>query len=465
LSGKRIRNTIVAGAAALALGAGMFAGLGPVVSTASSHREAPLTSADPQIDITDLYAFVSPDKPNTVTFVSSWIPFEEPAGGPNFYLWAENTNYDIRIDNDGDARADVIYTWRFDTHYRNPDSFIYNNGPVTSLNDESLLIYQTYDLYRSRGSRVQQLLNDAPVAPSNVGAASMPGYNDDLHDAAVEPVANGNVHSWVGQSDDPFFLDLRVFDLLYGANLSEAGDNTLDGFNVNTFAIQVPKSHLRGPNDSVIGVWSTAQRPSMRVQGADGSQTFSGRNVQVSRLGMPLVNEVVVPVGAKDYFNASKPKNDAQFLGKVQDPELPHLVNAVYPAAFPNIPDSDPGTPGIQRADLIQVFLTGIAGLNQPANVQPSEMLRLNMAIPPCTSTCSSLGVVGGDLAGFPNGRRLSDDIVDVALRVTMGALLPGHDAAADTLGDGVGANDLPFNAQFPYVAYPNAGSDATPHS
>jgi hypothetical protein len=465
LSRKRIRNTIVAGAAALALGAGMFAGLGPVVSTASSHREAPLTSADPQIDITDLYAFVSPDKPDTVTLVSSWIPFEEPAGGPNFYLWSENTNYDIRIDNDGDATADVIYTWKFKTHYRNPDSFIYNNGPVTSLNDQNLLIYQTYDLFRSRGSRVTQLLNDALVAPSNVGAGSMPAYNDDLFDAAVEPVGTGRIRSWVGQSDDPFFLDLRVFDLLYGGNFSEAGDDTLDGFNVNTFAIQVPKSHLRGSNDDVIGVWSTAQRPSMRVQGADGSQTFSGKNVQVSRLGMPLVNEVVVPVGAKDYFNASRPKNDAQFLAKVQDPELPRLVNAVYPGAFPNIPDSHAGTPGIQRADLIQVFLTGIPGLNQPTNVQPSEMLRLNMAIAPCSSACSNLGVIGGDLAGFPNGRRLDDDIVDVALRVTMGVLLPGHDAAADTLGDGVGANDLPFNTEFPYVAYPSAGSDAAPHS
>jgi hypothetical protein len=465
LSRKRIRNTIVAGAATLALGAGMFAGLGPVVSTASSHREAPLTSADPQIDITDLYAFVSPDKPGTVSFVSSWIPFEEPAGGPNFYLWAENTNYDIRIDNDGDASADIIYTWKFKTHYRNPDSFIYNNGPVTALDDENLLIYQTYDLFRSRGSQVTQLLNDSLVAPSNVGAASMPSYNDDLFDAAVEGVGSTRTRSWVGQSDDPFFLDLRVFDLLYGANFSEAGDDTLDGFNVNTFAIQVPKSQLRGPHDQVIGVWSTAQRPSMRVQGADGSQTFSGKNVQVSRLGMPLVNEVVVPVGAKDYFNASKPKNDAQFLGKVQDPELPRLVNAVYPSAFPNIPDSDAGTPGIQRADLIQVFLTGIPGLNQPTNVQPSEMLRLNMAIAPCSSACSTLGVIGGDLAGFPNGRRLDDDIVDVALRVTMGVLLPGHDAAADTLGDGVGANDLPFNAEFPYVAYPSSGSDVAPHS
>jgi Domain of unknown function (DUF4331) len=465
LSRTRIRNTIVAGVATLALGAGMFVGLGPVASTASSHREAPLTSADPQIDNTDVYAFVSPDKPNTVSFVSSWIPFEEPAGGPNFYLWAEHTNYDIKISNDRDARAEITYRWNFTTHYRDPDSFIYNNGPVTSLNDENLLIRQTYDLTRIKNGHSKLILNNARVAPSKVGAASMPNYNANLFDAAVRATtAYPKTKSWVGQSDDPFFLDLRVFDLLYGADLSEAGDDTLDGFNVNTFALQVPKSQLRGPKDGVIGVWSTASRPSMRVQANDGSQTFSGKDVQVSRLGMPLVNEVVVPVGAKDYFNASKPSADEQFLGKVQDPELPHLVNAVYPGAFPTIPDSDPGTAGIQRADLIQVFLTGIPTLNKPTGVEPAEMLRLNMDIPPCTASCSTLGVIGGDLAGFPNGRRLDDDVIDVALRVTMGVLLPGHDAAADTIGDGVDGNDVPFNSQFPYVGYPTSGSTASPH-
>lgn len=466
MSRMRIRSTLAVGATTVALAAGAFAQLGPVASNASSHREAPLTAADPQIDNTDVYAFVSPDKPNTVSFVSSWIPFEEPAGGPNFYTWAEHTNYDIKISNDGDAAAEITYRWNFRTHYRNADSFIYNNGPVTSLDDENLLVYQTYDLTRIKHGNDKKLINDALVAPSNVGHASMPNYNADLFDAAVTKADDyPSISSWVGQSDDPFFLDLRVFDLLYGGNLSEAADDTLDGFNVNTFALQVPKKQLRGPNDGVIGVWSTASRPSMRVQGSDGSQTFTGKDVQVSRLGMPLVNEVVVPVGAKDYFNASKPKDDEQYLAKVQDPELPHLVNAVYPTFFPNIPDSDAGTPGIQRADLIQVFLTGIPTLNQPTDVEAAEMLRLNMDIPPCSADCSTLGVIDGDLAGFPNGRRLDDDIIDVALRVTMGVLLPGHDAAADTIGDGVDANDSSFNTEFPYVAYPHSGSAAAPHS
>jgi hypothetical protein len=461
VSRHRIRTMAVAGAATLALGAGVLAGLGPVASNASSHREAPLTAADPQIDNTDVYAFVSPDKPNTVTLVSSWIPFEEPAGGPNFYPWAERTNYDVNIDNDGDAKADITYRWDFKTHYKNGNSFIYNNGPVTSLHDANLLVRQTYDLYRIKNGHRSTLLDNAPVAPSRVGNASMPGYNANLFDKAVKG-AKGNIQSWVGQSDDPFFLDLRVFDLLYGADFSEAGDDTLAGFNVNTMALQIPKGQLRGPNDSVIGVWNTASRPSMRVQRADGSQTFSGKDVQVSRLGMPLVNEVVVPVGAKDYFNGSKPAKDAQFLPAVQDPELPHLVNAVYPTL--DVPDSDPGTAGIQRADLIQVFLTGIPNLNKPAGVKASEMLRLNIDTPPCSSSCSTLGVIGGDVAGFPNGRRLSDDIIDVALRVTMGVLLPTHSAGADTLGDGVDANDVPFLNAFPYVGYPTSGSVANPH-
>ena len=462
MSASRIRRA-AALAVTGALAVAAFAGLGPVSSMASSHREAPLVSADPPIDATDLYAFVPDSAPGKVALVGSWIPFEEPAGGPNFYLWAERTNYDINIDNDGDARADIIYRWRFTTHHRNPDSFIYNNGPVTSLNDENLLIYQTYDLTRIKGDNSVQLLDNARVVPSNVGAASMPGYNADLFDAGVKSAGNGR-SSWVGQSDDAFFLDLRVFDLLYGGDFGEAGDDTLDGFNVNTMVLQVPKSQLRGPDDGVIGVWTTASRPSIRIQGSDGSLQWKGDNVQVSRLGMPLVNEVVVPVGSKDYFNGSNPRNDAAFLPKVNDPELPHLISAVYGTLFPNVPDSDSGMGGVQRSDLVQVFLTGLPGLNKPTHVRPSEMLRLNMDIAPCTSTCSRLGAIAGDTAGFPNGRRLTDDIIDIALRVTMGVLIPGHDTDADGLADGVNTNDVAFQAAFPYVAYPHSGSNPDPH-
>jgi len=231
---------------------------------------------------------------------------------------------------------------------------------------------------------------------------------------------------------------------------------------VNTFALQVPTKDVTKGGEPTIGIWSTASRPSLRVDNGDGSQSFRGKDVQVSRLGSPLVNEVVIPVGLKDYFNSSKPKADGAALPLVQDPELPHLLNAVYGT---EIPDSDPDTPGIQRADLIQVFLTGVPTLNQPTHIKASEMLRLNTAIEPCSTDCSALGVIGGDVAGFPNGRRLSDDVIDVSLRAVLGVLLPDHQSLADTIGDGVDANDVPFLDAFPYVAYPSSGADASPHS
>ncbi len=334
---------------------------------------------------------------------------------------------------------------------------------MTSLDDENLLIYQTYDLTRIRNGNSAVLLNDAPVVPSHVGDASMPGYNADLFDAGVVSAGNGRT-SWVGQSDDPFFLDLRVFDLLYGGDFGEDTDDTLDGFNVSTMVLQVPKGQLRGPDDGVIGIWTTASRRSIRIQGSDGSLEWKGPLVQVSRLGMPLVNEVVVPVGFKDYFNGSNPRGDAAYLPKVNDPELAHLISAVYGTAFPDVPDSNSGAAGVQRSDLVQVFLTGLPGLNKPMHVRKSEMLRLNMNVAPCTVDCSILGAIDGDVAGFPNGRRLSDDIIDIALRVVMGVLIPGHDTDADGLTDGVGANDSTFQAAFPYVAYPHSGSDADPH-
>ena len=204
----------------------------------------------------------------------------------------------------------------------------------------------------------------------------------------------------------------------------------------------------------------------MKIDNGDGTQSFEGKNVQVSRLGNPLVNEVVVPVGAKDFFNSSKPSGDAAFLPKVEDPELPHVLNALY--GLP-VPDSDSGTPGIQRDDLVQVFLTGVPGLNSPPDVVASEQLRLNMGTPLCGTgnnpDCSTVGVLGGDPQGYPNGRRLTDDVVDEALRVVEGVLLPGHPSIVDTLGDGVDQNDVPFNDYFPYVAYPHSGSDEEPHS
>ena len=463
---KRGRRALALVATA-ALSAGLFAGLGPVPGGASSHREAPMITDDPKADNIDVWAFVPEDDPDSVAIIGSWIPLEEPAGGPNFYPWGDGVAYDVNIDNDGDARADIVYRWVFSSHYENANTFLYATGSVTSLDDPDLNFRQTYDLFLIEvgSDEVTQLLNDAPAVPSDVGAGTMPDYAP-LFEAGVTPFDEGGEEglSWAGQSDDAFFLDLRVFDLLYGGNLSEVGDDTLAGFNVNTIALEVPQDTLALGGDAdanpIIGIWSSTSRRSTRVLKTDGSQMHQGRFVQVSRLGMPLVNEVVIPVGQKDRFNASKPKDDGQFLSFVTDPEVPHLVEALYDIPAP---DSDPATPGIQRDDLVAVFLTGVSGLNQPTGVVPGEMLRLNMSILPTDAGCatfSRLGVIGGDLCGYPNGRRLEDDVIDITLQVAEGVLL----GQATGLGDGVPANDVPFLTTFPYVAMPHRGSDPNVH-
>jgi hypothetical protein len=430
--------------------------LSPLVGNASSHREAPLILDNPEEDNTDVYAFVSPDAPSKVTLISNWIPFEEPAGGPNFYPFSEHARYDINIDNDGDGRDDIVYRWEFDNHYRNPETFLYNTGVVTSLRDPDLNFFQTYDLTVLRedgGSRT--LVNNGIAAPSHVGAASMPDYAK-LRDQAIYSFNGGK--TLAGQADDPFFLDLRIFDLLYGGDFSETGDDTLAGFNVNTVVLQVPKSALakggRADKNPIIGVYSSTslRRTTVLTGGGDVSQR--GDFVQVSRLANPLINEVVIGVGDKDEWNASAPHEERKFLEYYKDPIVPKVVEAIYGIPAPKTP----------RQDLIAVFLTGIKGLNKPPDVQLSELLRLNMSIPPCEpgrcNDYSRLGVIGGDVAGFPNGRRLADDVVDIELQVLEGELLGNP----NDLGDGVDKNDVGFESSFPFVALPHAGSEADPH-
>jgi hypothetical protein len=431
----------LAGVGGLMLVAGA-AGLGPTPASSSSHREAPLVAGLPQYDTTDLYAFRSPERQNSVTLIANWIPFEEPAGGPNFYSFATDARYNINVDNDGDALPDVTFRWTFKDHYVNDETFLYATGPVTSLGDENLNYYQTYRLERIANGRTKVLVQSQRVVPSDVGAASMPDYGK-LRAAGVKSVGpEGRYKSFAGQAEDPFFLDLRVFDLLYGGDFSESGDDTLAGFNVNSVALQVPRPALAAKGDvkgnPIVGIWSTTDR-----RGVDGKYR------QVSRLGMPLVNEVVIPLKDKNRFNASQPSKDTQFLDYVTKPELPKLIEGVYGVDAPAEP----------RNDLVSVFLTGVEGLNQPAGVTPSEQLRLNMTTP-VTENPNSLGVIGGDNQGFPNGRRLADDVIDIALQVVEGELV----GQENDLADGVGANDVEFNDTFPYLALPARGSDATPH-
>ncbi|MEU3789703.1 DUF4331 domain-containing protein [Streptomyces fructofermentans] len=430
--------TLVCGAlAAGGLAAAGVTALEPGAASASSHREAPLISGQPQYDNTDVYAFVSPDKPDTTTIVANWIPFEEPAGGPNFFTFAEDAQYDIHIDNNGDAQGELVYRYTFKTHVKNKKTFLYNTGPVESLDDPDLNITQSYDidLLRLKDQHLvsrTKVADDVPVAPSNVGKASMPDYGR-LRDQAVHELPGGAT-TFAGQADDPFFLDLRVFDLLYGGNLSEVGRDTLKGYNVNSVALQVPTDMLQESADQpIVGIWSTTQR-----------KNASGHFRQVSRLGMPLVNEVVNPIKDKDKFNASAPWNDGDFLKNVTNPELPKLIEAIYKIKAPTEP----------RNDLVDVFLKGVEGLNQPPNVRPSEMLRLNTSIKPSAEE-KRLGVLDGDNAGFPNGRRLGDDVLDIALQVVEGELV----GSKNDLGDAVDKNDRKFGKTFPYLAQPTAGS------
>ncbi|MEV7086154.1 DUF4331 domain-containing protein [Streptomyces sp. NPDC093085] len=414
------------------------AALVPQAAHASSHREAPLISGQPQFDNTDLYAFVSPDHPDTTTIITNVLPFQEPAGGPNFYTFATDARYEIHIDNNGDAQDDLIYRFTFKDHRKNEHTFLYNTGVVKSLDAPELNFTQTYDIelirleHKKEVSR-HKVAEGLPVAPSNVGKASMPDYKK-LRDQAIAKVPGG-IKAFAGQADDPFFADLRVFDLLYGGDLSEVGNDTLRGYNVNSIALQVPTSYLRESKEQpVIGVYATTERKNAR-----------GEFTRVSRLGMPLVNEVVNPVKDKDKFNASSPENDADFLKNVTEPELPKLIEAIFGIKAPKEP----------RNDLAEVFLTGVKDLNQPPKVTPSEMLRLNTSIKPVDKP-KRLAVLEGDTAGFPNGRRLSDDVLDISLQVVEGALL----GEKNDLSDKVDANDKEFEKNFPYVALPKAGSD-----
>src|SRR5262245_51908812 len=428
---------------------------------ASSHREAPLITQDPLADNTDVYAFVSPRNTDRVTLIANFIPLEAPYGGPNFFKFDDNVLYEIMIDNDGDAVEDVTFQFRFRTETRNTNTLLYNTGPITSLDSANWNVRQFYTVTRIDGprrfGRATTLGSNLLTPPVNVGFRSTPNY-EALAAAAVQQLPN-NSQVFAGQRDDPFYVDLNVFDLLAVPPADTNNSDSLAGYNVHTIAIEVPIAMLTSngmrpatasdPN-AVIGIWSTTSRQSVPVR-KDGELKEQGTYIQVSRLGQPLVNEVVLPRAVKDVFNSLEPTDDAAALQYVLDPEVPKLLSLLFGIQSPPNP----------RNDLVTIFLTGIPGLNQPPGVKPSEMLRLNTGITPVFNP-NPLGVLGGDVAGFPNGRRLTDDVVDIALRAMAGAtpLTPTFNTGINAqLGDGVGANDKPFLSVFPYVATPHAGN------
>jgi hypothetical protein len=430
---------------------------------ASSHREAPFIGGDPEADATDVYAFRSPDKPNTVTLIANYVPLEVAAAGPNFYKFGEDVLYEINVDNDGDAKDDISFQLTFRNRINNGDTFLYNTGQITSLNDSDLNQEQFYSLSVLRGDdhndpsrKGKVITNNLQVAPANVGPKSYPQGYSKVANQAIYTLDNG-IKVFAGPRDDPFFADLGgIFDLLQGIE----GEDYLKDLNVHTIAVQVPISMLKGPKDSIIGVRTTSYRQStsvLRPVGNPDSQLNDPRStrgpwVQLSRLDMPLVNELVIPLKDKNRFNGSQPRFDGQFLKYVRNPEPAGLIENILGIDVPPNP----------RDDIATIFLTGIPGLNKPEGVKPSSQLRLNMSVQPKASP-NRLGVLGGDNAGFPNGRRLTDDVVDIELQALAGAtpLTPKFDKKPNnTLGDGVNANDVPFLNSFPYIARPQAYTD-----
>ena len=438
----------------------------PGIALASSHREAPLISKDPTADITDLYAFVSPDAPDTVTLIANYVPFEEPAGGPNFYPFDPNVHYWIKVDNTGDGVADVTFTFDFDTQVANPDSFLYSGyGPIGAAASN---VTETYSVSMNDTA----IGSDLAVPPPNIGPRTTPDYNDyaDVHEL------DGGVKAFAGQRDDPFFVDLgSIFDLgglrpfneIHLLPLPTAkGQDDLAKFNVNSIAIQVPKTMLTSDGqdvaaadaaNAVVGIWAGASRQATTTLSADGAPALSGDWVQVSRLGNPLVNEVIIPVGEKDAWNRGEPSGDAAYQDRYLNPELAAIVNTVYPAT------EDIATSG--REDLVLILGRGVPGLNQTNADGLYDMLRLNMGIAP-TEKPNKLGVPAGDLAGFPNGRRLWDDVVDIELKAVAEGYgeflnenfgLPNK-SPNNMVGDGCDANDVAFTSSFPYLGTPSQG-------
>jgi hypothetical protein len=465
----------------------------------SSHREAPEISKDPVADSTDLYAFTSYGNPDHVTIIANYVPLQAPDGGPNFYEFGDDVLYEIKIDNNGDGQADVTYQFTFATQVTNPNTFLHNTGPILSLTDQNWNRRQTFTVVRVDDKGKQTLGTNLACPPCNIGPLSTPNY-ETLVTSAIHDLPNGG-SVFAGQRAEGFYVDLgAIFDLgilrpfqqLHttfglqntGLGAMAAGVNSTKGVNVHSIAIEVPKTDVSkggaAPTDasspaSVIGVWTTASRQKARVLKAGGTDVASGPYVQVSRLGNPLVNEVVVPMAKKDYWNSQEPANDKQFTPAVLNPELAQLLPVLYPGVFPNLEAYNKGTP--KRDDLVAIFHTGlpagvVAGFQNSMGTVQADMLRLNLAVPVTKQGASNLGLIGKDPAGFPNGRRVFDDVTTIELRALAGATLPlvdpsfTPDAAAGQITPGLTSGPTDTTAMgtenyllgFPYLGTPYSG-------
>ncbi len=452
----------------------------------SSHREAPEIAKDPVADGTDTYAFVSPDAPETVTLIANFIPLQQPDGGPNFYEFGDDVLYEIHVDNQGTGNPDITYQFRFRTEIRNPKTFLYNTGPIENIDDETWNRPQYYSITRVANGRSTVIADHLAVPPVNVGKRSTPNYQQ-LSNQAVHSIGRGR-KVFAGQRADAFHVDLgSVFDLGGLRPFNEAhayplanmdGINSVQSYNVHTIALQVPIRQLtkdhNHPSDplkpgSTIGVWASASRRKSRIfDEKEGRYVGHGPWKQVSRLANPLFNEVIVPMAEKDEWNAQPPWKDEDYQKYVYHPELQELLPVLYPGVFPHLEAYDK-----KRADLHAILLTGIPkgvvdGFQNYTGPGPSDMLRLNVAIPPSDDP-NDLGLVAGDAAGFPNGRRINDDVVTIELRAIAGLTIPlvdktyEPDGAASQVTDGTGNTNAQVTQHFPYLGLPGGGYQTKP--
>jgi Domain of unknown function (DUF4331) len=455
----------------------------------SSHREAPEISKDPVADSTDVYAFVSPDNPDTITLIANYIPLQEPAGGPNFYEFGDDVLYAIHIDNNGDGQADISYEFRFTTQVQDENTFLYNTGPITSISSQYFNRRQYFNVIEVTASAQKPIGVNLACPPCNIGPLSTPDYPA-LAAEAIHHLSHG-VTVFAGQRAEGFYVDLgAIFDLgdlrpfeqdhaTFGLPVLAAapGVNDTNDLNVHSIAIQVPISAVTRSGHPTIGVWTSAYRQSAMMWDSDqGKNVYSGPWRQVSRLGNPLFNEVINPMGKKDLWNSLPPSDDKLFAQYVAHPELAGLLPVLYPGVFPNLAALDKA--GTARADLEAILLTGIPtgivpGFTNYTGPVLADMLRLNTSVKPASSP-NILGLIGGDAAGFPNGRRVSDDVVTIELRAIAGVIYnlvdKGYtpDGAAGAVTDGLTNADVssPYLNVFPYLGVPYSGyytPDATP--